>query len=862
MKSSEIRQAFFDYFAARDHKVVESSSLVPGNDPTLLFTNAGMVQFKDTFLGLEPRSYSRAVSSQGCVRAGGKHNDLENVGYTARHHTFFEMLGNFSFGDYFKREAISYAWEFLTTVLKLPAERLWITVYKDDDETADIWLKEMGVSAERFSRCGEKDNFWSMGDTGPCGPCTEIFYDHGPEIAGGPPGSPDEDGDRYIEIWNLVFMQFNRDKEGYLHPLPKPSVDTGMGFERITAVVQGVHNNYEIDIFQHLIQSLCKTAPDTDPKHVSLKVIADHIRACSFLIADGIMPSNEGRGYVLRRIIRRAVRHGNKLGLPTPFFCDLVQPLIEVMGDAFPELKANKTQIERVLAQEENQFARTLEQGLRLLQEQIHILNGKEIAGEVAFKLYDTYGFPLDLTADIAREQGLTIDMNGFNNCMKHQRELSQSASQFNTDYSVSTQLAESSEFHGYNQENLHSNILALLCDNKKVSKLSKGTTGAVILKNTPFYAESGGQVGDKGKIIDGKTIFRVDDTQRVGKAIIHSGELLEGELTLNQEISAHVDSARREAIRLNHTATHLLHAALKKVIGSHVQQKGSLVDAERARFDFSHFEALTADELRQVERVVNDRIRANDEVTTEVMTIDDAKKSGALALFGEKYGETVRVLSVNEFSKELCGGTHASQTGDIGLFKIIAEYGVASGVRRIELVTGAFALDWINQQLENLDEVAAKLKATSATVSDKLSQFLHDAKQQEKELARITAKLAAKSGADLLAEVQKINDLNVLIKQLGSVDSQTLRTTLDQLKSSMDNAVIVLIATEQDKMNVVAGISKSLLNRVPSAAMLVKHLCGKGGGREDMAQGGGRVPDDLDEKISQIQAMIAEHAG
>jgi alanyl-tRNA synthetase len=862
MKSSEIRQAFFDYFAARDHQVVESSSLVPGNDPTLLFTNAGMVQFKDTFLGLEPRSYSRAVSSQRCVRAGGKHNDLENVGYTARHHTFFEMLGNFSFGDYFKREAISYAWEFLTTVLKLPAERLWVTVYKDDDETADIWLKEMGVSAERFSRCGEKDNFWSMGDTGPCGPCTEIFYDHGPEIAGGPPGSPDEDGDRYIEIWNLVFMQFNRDKEGYLHPLPKPSVDTGMGFERITAVVQGVHNNYEIDIFQHLIQALCKIVPAIDHNHVSLKVIADHIRACAFLIADGVMPSNEGRGYVLRRIIRRAVRHGNKLGLPTPFFCDLVQPLIDVMGDAYPELKANKAQIERVLAQEENQFARTLEQGLRLLQEQIQSLKGKEISGEVAFKLYDTYGFPLDLTADIAREQGLTIDMNGFNNCMQHQRELSQSASQFNTDYSVSAQLAESSEFHGYSQENLHSKILALLCDNKKVAKLSKGTKGAVILKNTPFYAESGGQVGDKGKLIDGKTIFRVDDTQRVGKAIVHYGELLEGELTINQEISAHVDSARRDAIRLNHTATHLLHAALKQVIGSHVQQKGSLVDAERARFDFSHFEALTADELRQLERLVNDRIRANDEVITEVMTIDEAKKSGAVALFGEKYGETVRVLSVNEFSKELCGGTHASRTGDIGLFKIIAEYGVASGVRRIELVTGAFALNWINQQLESLDEVAAKLKATSATVSDKLSQFLHDAKQQEKELARVNAKLAAKSGADLLSEVQKINDMNVLIKQLGSVDSQALRTTLDQLKSSMDNAVIVLIATEQDKMNVVAGISKSLLGRVPSAAMLVKHLCGKGGGREDMAQGGGRVPDDLDEKISQIQAMIAEHAG
>ncbi len=862
MKSSEIRQAFFDYFAARGHQIVSSSSLVPSNDPTLLFTNAGMVQFKDTFLGLETRSYNRAVSSQRCVRAGGKHNDLENVGYTARHHTFFEMLGNFSFGDYFKREAINFAWEFLTTVLKLPAERLWVTVYKDDDEAADIWLKEMGVSAQRFSRCGEKDNFWSMGDTGPCGPCTEIFYDHGPEIAGGPPGSPDEDGDRYIEIWNLVFMQFNRDKEGYLHPLPKPSVDTGMGLERIAAVVQGVHNNYDIDIFQHLIQAICKLAPSVDPNDVSLKVIADHIRACTFLIADGVMPSNEGRGYVLRRIIRRAVRHGNKLGLSTPFFCHLVQPLIEVMGEAYPEIKTNKEKIERVLTQEENQFARTLEQGLRLLQEQIQTLNGKEIAGEVAFKLYDTYGFPLDLTADIAREQGLTIDMNGFNNCMQHQRELSQSASQFNTDYSVSAQLAETSEFHGYSQESLHSRILALLCDNKKVSELSKGSKGAVILKNTPFYAESGGQVGDRGKLIDGKTIFRVDDTQRVGQAIVHYGELLEGKLIINQEVSAHIDSFRREAIRLNHTATHLLHAALKKVLGSHVEQKGSLVDADRARFDFSHTQALSLEELHQIERIVNDRVRANDEVITEIMTIEEAKTSGAVALFGEKYSETVRVLSINEFSKELCGGTHASRTGDIGLFKIVAEYGVASGVRRIELVTGAYALDWVNQQLSNLEAVAQKLKTSSATVSDKLSQLLHDAKQQEKELARINAKLAAKSGADLLKEVEKIKDVNVLIKQLGSVDSQALRTTLDQLKSSLTNAVIVLIATEQDKMNVVAGISKSLLGQVPSAAMLVKHLCGKGGGREDMAQGGGRVPDDLDNKISQIKAMIAEHAG
>ncbi|WP_028388434.1 alanine--tRNA ligase [Legionella fairfieldensis] len=862
MNSSEIRQSFFDYFTARGHQLVESSSLVPGNDPTLLFTNAGMVQFKEKFLGTEPSSYTRAVSSQRCVRAGGKHNDLENVGYTARHHTFFEMLGNFSFGDYFKREAIRYAWEFLTVVLKLPPERLWVTVYKDDDEAADIWLKDLGVSAERFSRCGEKDNFWSMGDTGPCGPCTEIFYDHGSEIAGGPPGSPDADGDRYIEIWNLVFMQFNRDREGHLHPLPKPSVDTGMGLERIAAVVQGVHNNYDIDLFQYLIQAIDKlaTAP-LSPDNPSLKVIADHIRACSFLIADSVLPSNEGRGYVLRRIIRRAVRHGNKLGLPNPFFYQLVDPLIVVMGKAYPELVTHKDHIKRVLTQEENQFARTLEQGLRLLQEQIQSLRGKEIAGEVVFKLYDTYGFPLDLTADIAREQGFVIDREGFDHCMQQQRELSQSASQFTADYALSAQLTESTEFHGYQQESLHAKILTLLSDNKKVDKLSRGDKGGIILDHSPFYAESGGQVGDRGKLVDGKTVFRVDDTQRVGQAIVHYGELIEGELFLNQQISAYIDAERRDAIRLNHTATHLLHAALKHVVGTHVQQKGSLVDAERARFDFSHFEALSKEQLREIETLVNHQIRANHEVITTIMSIDDAKKSGAVALFGEKYGESVRVLSLGDFSKELCGGTHASRTGDIGLFKIIAEYGIASGIRRLEIVTGAYALDWVNQQLDRLDEVAVKLKTTPATVIDKLSQFLHETKQREKELTRLSTKLAKQSGHDLLAEVQKIKRVNLLVKQLDNMDGQALRTMLDQLKSRLENAVIILFAIEQDKINVVAGVSKSLLGRVPTAATLVKHLCGKGGGREDMAQGGGRVPDDLKEKISQIQTMIAEHA-
>lgn len=858
MKSSEIRKAFFDYFAQHGHHLVESSSLIPANDPTLLFTNAGMVQFKDLFLGLETRAYQRAVSAQRCVRAGGKHNDLENVGYTARHHTFFEMLGNFSFGDYFKREAIKFAWDFLTQVLRLPAERLWITVYKDDQEAEDIWLKEMGVSAERFSRCGEKDNFWSMGDTGPCGPCTEIFYDHGPEIAGGPPGSPEEDGDRYIEIWNLVFMQFNRDKDGILHPLPKPSVDTGMGLERLAAVVQGVHSNYEIDSFQYLIHSIAKLGIDIDINHTSLKVIADHIRSCSFLIADGVVPGNEGRGYVLRRIIRRAVRHGNKLGLPTPFFSQLVQPLIDVMGDAYPELVTSKVHIEKILLQEENQFARTLEQGLRLLQEQMQTVKGKQISGQVAFKLYDTYGFPVDLTADIAREHGLAVDMDGFNALMQQQREQSQAASQFTVDYHASTQLDHQSEFHGYEHETMKGTIIALLQDGAEVSSLSHGVKGAVVLDGTPFYAESGGQVGDTGYLTGKDFKFRVDDTQKVGQAIVHYGEVEMGSLALNQAVDAQINVQRREAIRLNHTATHLLHAALKTVVGQHVQQKGSLVDAERARFDFSHFEALTPIQIQQIELLVNDQIRANNEVVTQVMDVDTAKRSGAVALFGEKYAEAVRVLSMGEFSKELCGGTHARRTGDIGLFKIIAEYGVASGVRRIELVTGRYALAWVNEQQALLNELASLLKTTTGSLSEKLSQLIQDSKKQEKEIAKLLSEKAQKSGADMLGDVEQINGINLLIKRLDGMDSQTMRTTLDQLKSSLESAIIVLFAVDQGKMNVIAGVSKNIIGKAPSAAMLVRHLCGKGGGRDDMAQGGGVVPEDLDAKIQEIRAMVA----
>ncbi|HAT4693016.1 alanine--tRNA ligase [Legionella pneumophila serogroup 1] len=857
MKSSEIRQAFLNYFVQRGHQIVASSSLVPSNDPTLLFTNAGMVQFKDLFLGLETRSYQRAATAQRCVRAGGKHNDLENVGYTARHHTFFEMLGNFSFGDYFKREAIQYAWEFLTEVLHIPAERLWVTVYKEDLEAEDIWLKEMKVSPERFSRCGEKDNFWSMGDTGPCGPCTEIFYDHGPEVAGGPPGSPDEDGDRYIEIWNLVFMQFNRDREGHLHPLPKPSVDTGMGLERLAAVIQGVHSNYEIDSFQYLIKAIAQLGQDIDLNHTSLKVIADHIRSCSFLIVDGVLPSNEGRGYVLRRIIRRAVRHGNKLGLPSPFFFKLVQPLIDVMGDAYPELINSKAHIERILQQEENQFTRTLEQGLRLLQDHIKNLKGQELSGEVAFKLYDTYGFPIDLTADIIREQGLHIDMEAFNQLMQQQREQSQAASQFTTDYHAVSQLDYQSEFHGYEKESMEAKIIGLLQEGNEVKSLNKGAKGAVILDHTPFYAESGGQVGDKGLLIGKEFSFQVDDTQKVGQAVVHYGEVIKGELALDLSIHAQVDHIRRDAIRLNHTATHLLHAALKQIVGQHVQQRGSLVDAERARFDFSHFEPLTPQQIQQIEEVVNAQIRANNEVITQVMDIESAKQSGAVALFGEKYSDAVRVLSMGDFSKELCGGTHARRTGDIGLFKIVAEYGIASGIRRIEMVTGRYALAWVNEQLGFMNNLAATLKTTPNSLQEKVSQLLLDNKNQEKMIAKLLSEKAQKSGADILGEIEEIKGINLLIKQLEGMDSQTMRHTMDQLKSRIDSAVIILFTIEQNKMNVIAGVSKNIIGKTPSAAQLVRHLCGKGGGRDDMAQGGGDVPEDLNSKIKEIKEMI-----
>lgn len=857
MKSSEIRQAFLDFFAAKGHQIVPSSSLIPGNDPTLLFTNAGMVQFKDTFLGTEKRNYTRAVSAQRCLRAGGKHNDLENVGYTARHHTFFEMLGNFSFGDYFKREAIAFAWEFLTRVLQLPEEKLWVTVFKDDDETAAIWLDEMGVSPTRFSRCGEKDNFWSMGDTGPCGPCTEIFYDHGPDIPGGPPGSPEEDGDRYIEVWNLVFMQFNRDKEGVLHLLPKPSVDTGMGLERISAVVQHVHNNYEIDSFQHLIKAIAAKVPEVPLTHTSLKVIADHIRAASFLIADGILPGNEGRGYVLRRIIRRALRHGNTLGMPHPFFAELIQPLIEAMGQSWPELAEQALVIQEVLALEEAQFAKTLEQGLRLLQEAIGSLEKSVIPGELAFKLYDTYGFPIDLTADIAREQDLQIDMDGFQNCMQKQRAQSQAASQFQIDYNQTLQLTQQTEFHGYEKDSLQAHITGLLLDGKVVEKLTTGMQAAVILDHTPFYAESGGQVGDRGVFLAPGVRFIIEDTRSSGDAIVHYGVLMEGELALHQSIEAKVDFKRRDAIRLNHTATHLLHAALKKLIGAHVQQKGSLVDADRARFDFSHYEALTPEQIQWVEALVNEKIRENIQVRTDIMALEDAKKSGAMALFGEKYTESVRVLSMGDFSMELCGGTHARKTGDIGLFKITAEYGVASGVRRIEMVTGEHALKWVNEQLAVLNQVAATLKTTPAQILDRFAQILQDMKAQEKEMGRLQNQLIKNTSANLQSDVQQVGDIALLIKELDTMDMATLRATLDQLKSRMQQAVIILYAKQADKINVIAGISKELAGKVPAAPILVRHICGKGGGRDDMAQGGADLPADLDQRLMTVKDLL-----
>lgn len=866
MRSAELRRIFLDYFRERGHEIVPSSPLVPGNDPTLLFTNAGMVQFKDVFLGQDKRPYVRAASAQRCVRAGGKHNDLENVGYTARHHTFFEMLGNFSFGDYFKRDAIHYAWEFLAGVLKLPPERLWVTVFEEDDEAADIWLKDIGVDPARFARIGAKDNFWSMGDTGPCGPCTEIFYDHGPDVAGGPPGSPEADGDRYIEIWNLVFMQYDRAPDGTLTPLPKPSVDTGMGLERLAAVMQGVHSNYEIDLFRNLIAAAAELAHVDNHDNSSLRVIADHIRACSFLITDGVMPSNEGRGYVLRRIIRRAVRHGYKLGLTEPFFHKLVGPLVAEMGDAYPELRDAQQNVERVLRLEEERFAETLEQGLKILEQDIARLSGSVIPGETLFRLYDTYGFPVDLTADIARERGLSVDTAGFEREMEAQRERARAASQFGAVYTGRLEIEGSTEFTGYDRLTDRGSIIALYREGNPVEVLQAGQEGTVILDRTPFYAESGGQVGDKGLLVGQDSAFEVRDTQKQGGGIhAHIGLVKLGELRVGGQVEARVDATIRQATVLNHSATHLLHAALRKVLGSHVTQKGSLVEPERLRFDFSHFEPMTREQLEEVERLVNEQIRANADAQAQVMAYDEAIKTGAMALFGEKYGDRVRVLRIGDFSTELCGGTHVRRAGDIGLFKIVSESGIASGVRRIEAVTGQRALDWVKENEERLLRIAELVKGGRDNADEKVRQLLERARRLEREVEQLKGKLASAAGNDLTAQAIDINGMKVLAARLDGADPKALRDTVDQLKNKLGSAVVVLAAVSEGKVNLVAGVTSDRTDRIKAGElvnMVAQQIGGKGGGRPDMAQAGGSDPSKLDAALRSVPEWVRERAG
>jgi alanyl-tRNA synthetase len=861
MKSSaDIRNLFLDFFASKGHEVVTSSPLVPANDPTLLFTNAGMVQFKEVFLGQETRKYTRAVTTQRCVRAGGKHNDLENVGYTARHHTFFEMLGNFSFGDYFKREAIQYAWEFLTETLGLPADKLWVTVFEEDDEAAAIWLNEIGVDASRFSRIGAKDNFWSMGDTGPCGPCSEIFYDHGPDIAGGPPGTPEEDGDRYIEIWNLVFMQYNRAADGTLTPLPKPSVDTGMGLERLAAVLQNVHNNYEIDLFQHLIKSIQQLSGTQDSANFSLRVIADHIRSCSFMIADGVQPSNEGRGYVLRRIIRRAIRHGHKLGLKDAFFHKLVAPLVAEMGEAFPELAQAQPLVERALLQEENRFADTLDNGLRILDQAIEEMSDKEIPGETVFLLYDTYGFPIDLTADIARERSLTIDIAGFERAMEAQRTRARSASQFAGGLAEQVTIDAQTKFCGYDLTQDDATINAIIIDGEHVDSLAEGQEGIIVLDHTPFYAESGGQVGDQGEITSDSASFTVKDTRKQGKAFIHIGVCEHGRFQVDQQVTAQIDENNRQATALNHSATHLLHAALRKILGEHVTQKGSLVNPQRLRFDFSHFEPVTPTQLREIERLVNQQIRLNHPVETRLMAIEEAKRSSAIALFGEKYDEEVRVLSMSDFSVELCGGTHVSYTGDIGVFKIISEAGIASGVRRIEAVTGDVALDYINNTESRLLEVSELLKAKPENVQDKATQLVQRSRELEKELENLKAKLASSAGDDLANSAKDINGIKVLASTLEGADGKALREAVDQLKNKLGSAAVVLTSVKDEKITIIAGVTKDITDKI-RAGDLVGHVAsqvgGKGGGRPDMAQGGGNEPQNLAAALASVSDWV-----
>lgn len=868
MTSAEIRSAFLEFFESKGHQIVPSSSLVPHNDPTLLFTNAGMNQFKDIFLGLEKRDYTRATTAQRCVRAGGKHNDLENVGYTARHHTFFEMMGNFSFGDYFKHDAIRFAWEFLTEVVKLPKEKLLVTVYAEDDEAFNIWAEEVGVPTDRIVRIGDNkgeryasDNFWQMGDTGPSGPCSEIFYDHGEHIWGGRPGTPEEDGDRFIEIWNLVFMQFNRHPDGTMDKLPKPSVDTGMGLERIAAILQGVHSNYEIDIFQQLIAEAARIIGYDDLSAQSLRVVADHIRSCSFLIADGVMPSNEGRGYVLRRIIRRAVRHGNKLGCKDIFFYKLVTKLVEIMGEAYPELGQNQAMIEKVLRLEEEQFAKTLDRGLQILDDSLANLEGTEIPGELVFKLYDTYGFPADLTADVARERNFTIDEAGFDAEMEKQRSRAKQASQFSVDYTAAIKTDEKTKFIGYQQLEASAKVVGLYVDGQPVNKVVSGDV-QIVLDETPFYGESGGQVGDHGVLVLADGEVQISDTTKSGDAFIHHGHLEQGSLSVGDTVNARVDSRLRQASALNHSVTHLLHAALRQILGDHVAQKGSLVEPARLRFDFSHLEAIDHATLQQIEQLVNAQIRRNLPVDTAVMGIEEAKQQGAMALFGEKYGDEVRVVKMGDFSTELCGGTHVTHTGEIGLFKILHETGIASGVRRIEAITGQFAIDHVQKLEDQLRLAATELKGDLFGVAERVAQHQQATRALEKELAQLKAKLAAQAGANILDQAQQINGVSVLVANLEGVEAKSLRTTLDDLKVKMGSGIIVLGTAGDAKVNLIAGVTKDLTGKVKAGELVnvaAQVVGGRGGGRPDMAQAGGSEPQALPQALEAAKQWLTE---
>ena len=860
--SAELRDKFLKYFESHGHTIVPSSPLVPANDPTLLFTNSGMVQFKDVFLGHEKRGYTRATTAQRCVRAGGKHNDLENVGYTARHHTFFEMLGNFSFGEYFKKEAIHYAWDFLTNVIGLPAEKLWVTVYAEDDEAADIWLNVIGVDPARFTRIGTSDNFWSMGDTGPCGPCSEIFYDHGPEIEGGPPGTPEEDGDRYIEIWNLVFMQFNRDAEGNMEPLPKPSVDTGMGLERLAAIMQNVHSNYEIDLFVSLIEAAARVTGTKDLEDKSLRVIADHIRSCAFLIVDGVLPSNEGRGYVLRRIIRRAARHGHQLGCKQPFFYRLVEALDEVMGDAYPELRQHRGHVERVLQKEEQRFAETLERGMRILEDRIAGMKGDTIDGKTVFQLYDTYGFPADLTADVAREKNLAIDQAGFEKEMEAQKERAKESSKFDAiGKSFRLDRYPASEFLGYEQASAQAKVVAILQNDAEIDQLENGDRAILVLDRTPFYGESGGQVGDSGVIgIGDETSFLVEDTQKQDDVFLHIGSLQSGEISVGDSVDARIDEARRRAIMLNHSATHLMHSALRQVLGEHVQQKGSLVDADKLRFDFSHYQPLEREQIVEIETIVNQQIRGNLQTRAQLMDMAAAKQAGAIALFGEKYGDEVRVLRIGSDSIELCGGTHVDRAGDIGLFKIVYEGGIASGIRRIEAVTGEAAVRRFIDSENRLETAAHRLKATRDDLLPRIEQLQSSNRSLEKELAALKSKLASQTGGDLASRAQEVKGIKVLAASLDGANVKTLRETVDQLKNKLGAAAIVLASSEDGKVSIIAGVTKAESERI-RAGDLANHVAeqcgGRGGGRPDMAQAGGNQPEKLGAALDSVLPWV-----